>query len=158
MRITFRLGEQVGGDSLTISTECWLATRKRGSPFSLCPPPTTNGVVPNRSLASWEGTRGGTGGEENTSSGDWRRFCLSWEDCWFGRKKRLGGEAMGAPVRDGKTHRSGLLDVGDECCLKFSKLRTGFSCKARHTSSTVGKTRAWKFGLITVCEGEWWGL
>jgi hypothetical protein len=54
---------------------------------------------------------------------------VSWETGWLGRKKRLGGEAIGAPVREGNTHRSGLLDGGDECCLKFSKLRTGFSWK-----------------------------
>lgn len=126
---TFRLGEHVGGDNLTMSTECWLATKNKGSPFSLCPPPTTKGVVPKRSLlVSLVGILGGTeGGDRNTSSGDWRRFCVSWEWLIVGRKKWLGGDAMGAPILDGNTHRSGL-DNG-EVFLKFSKLLTGFSCK-----------------------------
>lgn len=74
-KFTLCRGDTEGGDSLTTSTALRLATRNKGSPFSLCPPPTINGAVPNRSVVSLAGTRGGgTGGEENTSSGDWRRF------------------------------------------------------------------------------------
>lgn len=138
MAFTFRLGECVGGDNLTMSTECWLATKNNGSPFSLCPPPTTKGVLLKRSLpTSLARFLGGTeGGERNTSSGDWRRFWVSCECPKFWRKNRLGEEAMGADARD-NAHLSGLFK-GD-VFLKFSKLRTGLSCKIK-TQKTCRKT------------------
>lgn len=121
--VTFRRGEVVGGDNLTTSTLCWLATKKTGRPFSLCPPPITNAAAPKRSRV-FNG-RGGTGGDENTSSGDWRRFCVSWK-FWVGSERRVGGEAAGGFAgRKGNTQCSGL-DIGKEF-LKFSKLLTGFS-------------------------------
>lgn len=121
---TFLLGEQTGGVNLTTSmaSPSLFPTKKRGSPFSLWPP-ITKGLAVKISL---EGTLGGgTGGEEKTSSGDWRRFSVSCVR--FAKILSWFGEAIGAPVLIGNSQRSGLAK--GEACLKFSRLRTGFSWK-----------------------------
>lgn len=61
-----RLGDIVGGCSLTTSIQLSEATRNTASPFSFLPPLTTNGVEPNKSVLNecsfGGGGRGGTGG------------------------------------------------------------------------------------------------